>query len=170
MATTITLQHTLDVIAKFDKTDGYASGILPVQFKKLMTFTAGTGVGQIDIAHHVRMTLAASGTQNITLDSGTLTNILGAHAAIVKVKYIGVINSSDEATAATDADILILGNFMTTNFGASFSMGLNAPGVFEWIDGTGKTVVASTGNVFTITNNDASDAAQVDVLIAGTSS
>ena len=169
MATKITLQHDLNVIAKLDKTEGFASGIMPVQFKKLMTFTAGTGIGQIDLAHHVRMTLDASGSKSITLD-GTLTNILGAHADFVKVKYIGVINSSDEATAATDADILILGNFMTTNFGVSFSMGLNAPGLFEWIDGVGKTVVASTGNVFTITNNDGADAAQVDVLIAGTSS
>ena len=169
MATVSTLRFELLVKAVLDKTDGYVSALVAAQFKQFLTLAAGTGGGQVDIIYHDRFALAASGVKNIDLD-GSLDNVLGTIEDFAKIKFIGIANTSSELATVTDADIIITGDFMTTNFGASFAMGLNTPGVFAWFDGTGKAVVADTGDVITITNNDASDAAQVDVLIAGTSS
>lgn len=169
MATqTNTLRFELDVKARMDKVDGFVSGPMIAQFKHFLTLAAGTGQGQVDNIYHKTLQIAGAASSTIDLD-GSLANILGAVADFVKVKFIGISNVSNKQSTVTDADILILGDFMTTNFGASFSMKLNTPGVFCWYDEIGHTVVATTGDDITITNNDASDQAEVNVLIAGTS-
>jgi hypothetical protein len=135
-----------------------------------MQLTSGTGNGAIDILYHDRFTIAASGTQNIDLDLTTNDNVFGTIAAMVKVRGLAFANTSDELAVATDSNITLTGDWITTTYGASASIPIDAGGMFGHLHKDGLTVTATSADVITITNADGSNQAQVDVWIAGSSS
>ena len=129
-------------------------------------YAFGTGTGQADLLHSVEVTIAPSGTETFDLDAGTLTDIFGNLLTFVNVKMIRVQHAADSAASSVN----LAGDFMTTNFGASFSKPL-VPGAisFDSQNTTGYAVTATTGDAIDILNNDGSNSAIVTVDIIGTS-
>ncbi len=168
MAETVTLQYDIDLRPTIKKTEGFVPAVVVPRLMHKRTLTAGNGTGQINLLYHARHSLAASGTATIDLDS-TLSNILGTLAAFAKVKALAIANTSDSLADPTTAAITVDGDWITTIFGASSLWPLDAGGEINWLHRVGQAVTATTGDVITLTNLDASNAAQVDVLIAGIS-
>ena len=167
MAETVTLQYDVDLRPTIGQTEGFVAAVVVPRLQHRRTLTAGNGTGQINLLYHARHSLAASGTVNIDLDS-TLSNIVGTLAAFAKVKMLAIANTSDKLDPPTAA-ITIAGDWITTIFGASSVWPLDAGGEINWLHRIGQSITASTGDVITLTNTDGSNAAQVDVLIAGIS-
>lgn len=124
--------------------------------------------------HVIRQSIAASGTLTIDLD-GALADLFGTTAAFATITGLHIINHSDAprsidgatAAAATDADCVIGGDFITTEYGASTSIPL--PAGAQFLHGPmSLDVTATSGDQITITNSDAENAAYVDVVIVGT--
>lgn len=168
MAETVTLQYDVDLRPLIIKTEGFAGAVVAPRLLHKRTLTAGNGTGQINLLYHARFSIAASGTQNIDLDS-TLSNIVGTLAAFTKVKALAIANTSDKQAEPTTAAITIAGDWITTIFGANSLWPLDAGGEINWLHRIGQSITAGTGDVITLNNTDGSSAAQVDVLIAGIS-
>jgi len=130
------------------------------------TYSLGTAAGQVDLIYSAELTLAPSATTSLDLDGGTLADVFGNLLTFVNVKSIRVHHAIDSAASS----INLQGDFMTTNFGASFSIAYVPNGYFDTSEATaGYAVVATTGDAIDIVNNDGSNSAMVSVEIMGTS-
>lgn len=129
-------------------------------------YSLGTGAGQADLLHSVEVTIPAASTETFNLDAGTLTDVYGNLLTFANVKMIRIQHAADSASS----DIDVAGDFMTTNFGASFSHNLPAGAIYFTSDNSaGYSVVVTTGDQIDIINNDGSNGAVVTVEILGTS-
>lgn len=133
--------------------------------------TTGTGAGQGNLCYTRRLSLSGSGSASIDLN-GALVDAFGDAAVFAKVKGLLISNLSDEQTVPTVAKCTATGNFLIPLFGGGAT---NPPTIpieaGEWVAYQGKktgiTVVATTGDIITITNNDASLTCTVDIVVIG---
>jgi hypothetical protein len=127
-----------------------------------INYTAGTNAGQVDLAYAKRITVASGSPQSIDLSGGGLTTLLGDAASFARVSSIGFCNSGSNTVTLT-------GNFLTTRFGASFSMPLppNARVIYDDPSATGLAVTNSSADTITITSSAGS--VPVDIAIGGRS-
>lgn len=126
-------------------------------------FTNGTGSGQADLLLAQTISLSSSGTQTFDLDAGTLLDPAGNALTFVKIKAIIVAHSSSSAASA----ISIGGDFSSTaGIGTN---ALVAGGSNLIADPTGYTVTATSADVLTVVNADASNTATFDIFLIGTS-
>ncbi|OWK34295.1 hypothetical protein [Fimbriiglobus ruber] len=132
------------------------------------TLAFGTSSGQMNTIVPITYTIAASGTQDITL-SGSLTDMFGATVAgLSTVKGYTII------LAAGGASSITIGGTGPThpialNFGAvgnTWSINSGGPPLSGW-SAAGFTVASGTSDTVRITNNDSSNAAVVTVVFAG---
>jgi len=145
--------------------DNYNTPTANVQQPANQPYGFGTTTGNADLAFSSEFIIAPSTTQTLTLDDGSLT-LMGNSNVFVNVKAIRVHHAID--SASTDIDLA--GDYMTTNFGASFSINLPPNGIFIIGDNTvGYAVVATTGDVIELINNDAVNSAVVSIDLLGTS-
>ena len=129
-------------------------------------YSFGTAAGQADLLHSVEVTIGASTTQTFDLDAGTLTDIFGNLLTFINVKMIRIQHAPDSAASSVN----VAGDFMTTNFGASFSHPLPPAAIyFTSENSAGYAVTATTGDAIDVINNDGSNSAIVTVDIMGTS-
>lgn len=130
------------------------------------SYSFGTGAGQVDLAFSVELTIAPSATTSLDLDAGTLEDLFGNALTFVNVKAIRIQHVSDSAASS----INLQGDYMTTNFGASFSIVYPPGGYFDISEASaGYAVVATTGDAIDLVNNDGSNSATVSVELLGTS-
>jgi len=130
------------------------------------SYSLGTGAGQVDLAYSAELTIAPSATTTLDLDAGTLEDLFGNALTFANVKSIRIQHVSDSAASS----INLQGDFMTTNFGASFSIVYPPGGYFDISEASaGYAVVATTGDAIDLVNNDGSNSATVSVELLGTS-
>ncbi len=125
----------------------------------------GTGSGQASQMWHDTRNLGASATENLDL-AASLTNAFGVTLTFTTVKFILVQAAATNTNSVqfqrhTSAGVPL---FMAALDGISL-----APG--EWFcfasPTTGKTVTATTGDMFTVTNSAGSTGVDYSIVIIG---
>jgi len=130
------------------------------------SYSLGTGAGQVDLAYSAELTIAPSATTSLDLDAGTLEDLFGNALTFASVKSIRIHHAVDSAASS----INLQGDYMTTNFGASFSIVYPPGGYFDISESSaGFAVVVTTGDAIDLVNNDGSNSATVSVELLGTS-
>jgi hypothetical protein len=136
-------------------------------------YASGTGAGKVNKVFRGQYTIAASGNQQLDL-AGGVTDFDGVVMTFTKVREIIV-----ELTNATAASEILVGggtdgtgtNAFATFFGAaSHKIRVGNGGVPFHTgrpDASGWDVTAGTGDILRIENADGSNAATVNVFIAG---
>lgn len=144
--------------------DNYNAPNVKVNQSANQAVAFGGGSGQVNKIYSVQSTISSSSTLSIDLDAGTLTDIYGNALTFTAIKAIRVHHKGTSAAST----VSIAGDFMTTVFGASFNHSLAAGGLYLTSNlASDYTVVASTGDVIEIINNDGSNSATVSVDILG---
>ncbi len=123
----------------------------------------GTGADQADQCWHDRRTLAASGTENLDFQAGTV-NTLGKALALTIVK--GIYFSIESATGGP----LLIGGHATNALGTFFGddtdkLRVRGMGGLATKDATGYAVAA--GDLLTVVNEDGVNAVTYDILVVG---
>lgn len=126
------------------------------------SYTSGTSGGQIDLPYAKRHTISSGSPLSLDLSGGSLKTLLGDAASFARVNTLAVTNRGSN-------DVTLTGNFLTTRFGASFSMPIppNSRFVYDNPSATGLVVTNSTADTITLTS--AAGANDVDVAIGGRS-
>jgi hypothetical protein len=156
---------SLDTILKMGEDSGNAYPVLavtPTFQPTLGQYTSGTAAGQIDLAHMSRQTISSGTPISLDISGGGLKTLLGNAANFARVDFLAFSNRSTNVVTLT-------GNFMTTSFGASFSMALAGGGrfIYDNPSATGLAVTNSTADTITLTS--ASGTNDVDIAIGGRS-
>lgn len=127
----------------------------------------GSGVGQVNKFYSAQATIAPSGTLTLTLDDDSLIDLFGNLNTFTELKSIRISHKSDSLAS----DVTLGGNYMDTNFAGTtnpFTDNMSPGGFYHKGNlQSGYAVVATTGNVISIVNNDGSNAATVTVELFG---
>jgi len=127
-------------------------------------YAFGTDAGQIDIAYSAELTIAPSATTSLILNDDTLEDLFGNALNFATIKSIRVQHKSNSSSSS----INLQGDFMTTNFGTSFSIAYPPGGYFDISESSsGFAVVETTGDTIDLVNNDATNTATVSVELLG---
>lgn len=156
MATTSTFRIDMKVSAPL--TQDNPVGTIPADIDCLVQL----GSSDITKRHYKRYTIAASGSQSLDLASA-LEDGFGNALTITKVKVFIVRNRSTSASAAATVERPSSNGVPILS--AAGTIGLDP--LFVYINKAGATVTASTGDLISINNADASASAEFDVLICG---
>ncbi len=153
----------------------------PINIAQSMTLAFGTGANAFNQVWHDRRVLAGAATETTAIDlAATLTNCFGTTVTFANVKLLVVVNRSNEIITGvhdtiTDAAISV-GDTAANEFLGPFHAagdGLIIPaGAFLCVGNptaAGWSVTAATGDILLISNEDATDQAVYDILIAGES-
>jgi hypothetical protein len=140
---------------------------LPFSDSLLIALTNGTGASMADKVFTDTRTLGASATEDLDL-AGVLTDAFGATITFAKIKAIYI-----EAAVGNTNDVQIqraTANGVPLFMAALDGLPVKPGGCFLWAcPGTGVTVTAATGDLFTITNSGGTTGVTYDVIIIGTS-
>lgn len=124
----------------------------------------GSTAGKVNKVYSDQSSIATSATLSLDLDGGTLEDPFGNANVFTELKYIRITH----AASSLASSVSIAGDFMTTAFGASFSMDLEPGGSFLYSNvNAGEAVVSTTGDVIEVLNNDGSNVATVNIDILG---
>lgn len=139
---------------------------LRVTAEQLLNLIPGTdAVHKANIMFSDRRTLAASGTENLDL-AGTLVDAFGATIAaaeIVLIYIAAAAANTNNVNLSVPASNGFVGPFLAASDGYSVK-----PGEFAlFVSKSGWPVVASTGDLITITNSAGSTAVTYDIVIVG---
>jgi len=128
----------------------------------LLSLTDGTTASKADTYVPDARELAASGTQDYDLDAGSLTDEFGDAVTLAEVVGIIVKHNSDSEASGINISGDLLG--LTTD-----SVQILPGGCFMLFAPTDPAyaVTATTADVITITNEDASNAATYEIIILG---
>lgn len=129
-----------------------------------LNFTNGTGLNQADLLFSIkRVGLGTSATDTYELDDASMKDPLGNGLTFVKIKGIILFHESSSLASAISAG----GDFVTTN-----NLGTNSlsPGSHNQNgEVLGYTIVAGTGDTYTVVNADGSNVADYTLIFIGTS-
>lgn len=162
--TVITAQITSTLTSALD----LATGTVPLDYKKKLTWTSGTGASNSDLIFHDQRTVAASGTDALDL-AGSLSSAYGATLTFVEVRallvYAATGNTNNVRLNRPASNGVPL--FLAAGDGIDIPPG----GLFMWVNpADGKvTVTASTGDLINIDNSSSGTSVTYDVVIIGTS-
>lgn len=131
----------------------------------------GTAAGQCDLIYATQLTIAGGGTT--TIDLATLTNEFGTSISFARLKALYIENNVP--SGSTGASAIAVGNAGVNPFAGIWSPGTATVSIRKstcfWTgivqDATG--YVVGTGVNILITNSDGTNAATVNILIAGCS-
>lgn len=128
----------------------------------------GTGNDQVNALYADRITLTASGTQDIDL-AGVLTDAFGVALSLTKVKAVFFHASINNNVANAVRVTRPASNGFPLFIAAGDGVDLPADGklYIEWPK-AGVAVVAGTGDLITLTNTAGTNTVDVDVIILGT--
>lgn len=166
MALTSTLNFSISGTQTSALDLGTAS--LPFSLASNFSLTSGTGANQADRVFSDTRTLGASATEDLDL-AGVLTDAFGAVITFAKIKAIVI-----KAAAANTNNVNLSRPAGATGVPLflAISDGLIIPPgyTFAWFGpGTGITVTAASGDLFTLTNSAGGTGVTYDVVIIGTS-
>ena len=157
------VSHGIDVVLGTDNA-ALNDKQLSVNDSFVNSFKFGSGNAQANKIYSAKVSIAASATLSLDLDDSSLKDAFGNGLNFANIKSIRISHAGDSAASSVN----LLGDFMTTRFGASFSAPLPAGASFAYADNqTGLAVTASTGDVIEILNNDGSNAADVIIDLIG---
>jgi hypothetical protein len=164
MAATVTA--TLDTNIKFSEDSGNtfpALSVSPAWAPAQQQYSAGLLASNLDLAYMSRQSVASGTPVSLDVSGGGLKDLLGNTFSPAKIACIAIHNRG------TAGNITITGNFMTSRFGASFSMVLTPGGRFVFDDPSlaGLAVTNSTADVITLTSSAGTN--DVDIAIGGRS-
>jgi len=127
-------------------------------------FSFGAGDSQANTMYAAQLVIAPSATTTLTLSDLSLIDVFGDTIALTEIKAFRIFHVK---IFGQSTSINVLGNFVTSNFGASTSYPLTQNAT--WHDQTedGRTVTGTTGDVIDLLNNDGSNQATVIVNIIG---
>ncbi len=135
---------------------------LKIRQGNIRSWRFGTGAGQINKNYAEKFNIAASGSQNVDLEDGTANDINGNPVVFTETRGFRVTHLPGSSASS----IRVLGNFITVNLGAATILKDLAPG--DYLDLNFKmTVTAATADVFTVTNNDGVEIADVAIEAIG---
>lgn len=138
--------------------------VSPQQVAKVLTWQSGTAADQADRSYSLADTLSGSEVLSLDLSSGGgLVDAFGAALAFARVKLAYIENTG----AAGAPDLLIGGTLGIVKSGQFLRPGeclLRAVG-----DATAYPVVNASSDSLTVTNTSNSDAAEVRLLLVGSS-
>lgn len=162
--TVITAQITSTLSSALD----LATGVVPLDYKKKLTWTSGTTVDKADLIFHDQRTLGTSATEDLDL-AGSLSSAYGSTLTFVELRALmifastGNTNNVNLTRPASNGVPLFLA--------ASDGIPVGPGGMFLWFGpADGKiTVTAATGDLITLTNSAGSTTVTYDVIIIGTS-
>lgn len=133
-----------------------------------LSVVPGTSTGQADVAYFESRTLAASATENLDLNAGSLVQPNGATATFAKVRGLLIT-----AAAANTNDVIVGGaasNGWVTPFGAAtHTVTIKPGGSFMLQCPVGYAVTAATGDLLKIANSSSGSAVTYSIAIVGTS-
>ena len=159
---TMTGQHlsTLDLL----------TATVPINYRKTVDLTNGTGALQADVIWSDQRTIAASTTEDLDLAGGGLTDAFGTAFAPAKVKLVAVCAASGNTN-----DVLVGGDANSVPIFADVSdiQPVKPNGCYvAMAPGTAglATVTAATGDIIQVANSGAGTTVTYDILIIGTSS
>jgi hypothetical protein len=147
-----------------------ATGTVPLQLRKAVSLSSGTGAGQADKVFSDRRTLAASGTEDLDL-AGVLLDAFGAAITFARIKGLVI------AAAAGNTNSVVVGAASATQWAtllnAAGTVTLRPGGAFCAIagaaDGTAWPVTAGTGDLLKVANSGAGTSVTYDIVIVGAS-
>lgn len=128
-------------------------------------FSNGTGSGQASQVWHDSRTLSASANENLDL-AASLVNAFGVTLTFTKVKAIIV-----EADSGNTNDVQFTrpaSNGVPLFMAAGDGIALAPGDVFVFMGSVGKTVTASTGDLFNVANSAGGSSVTYRVYILGT--
>ena len=179
--TALSLSFAASVSGSAGKAIDLATINAPANLSKTMELLFGTGAGKANQLWHDRRVLAGAADEGVAIDfAGALTNAFGSTVAFANIKAILIFNRSDEVitdfqSVATDASISVgdtaANEFLGPFHAAGDGIIVPAGGIFLITNPTaaGWAVTAATGDIMLISNEDATDQACYDILIAGES-
>lgn len=156
MATTATARVDLKVAAPL--TQDNPVGTIPADIDSLVSFSSS----EITKRHYKRYTIAASSAQSLDLASA-LEDGFGNALTFTKVKLMVVRNRSTSASAAGSVERPSSNGVPLLSAAGTIAL----DPLFVYVNKAGVTVTASTGDLISINNDDASASAEFDVLICG---
>jgi hypothetical protein len=129
----------------------------------------GTGAGQADMVFADQRTIAASGTEDLDVSGGTLTDAFGATFTIAELKVLMV------CAASGNTNNVVLGGdansvpFLDT---PATTIAIKPGGCFQLADpsAAGITVTDSSGDVIQVANSGAGTGVTYDIIVVGSSS
>ena len=150
-----------------------SSDILGVNRPFSKTLKNGTGAGQVDLVYTRSHTIAASGSLSLDL-AGSLTDPEGTAITFATIKGIAVINTNTAGTLSiTEPASNAVSGLLEGGSGGGVrchaAASADEPGIVLITIPGALTITAGTGDIITITNNDASNAATIYLAIWGIS-
>ncbi|MFD9444951.1 hypothetical protein [Streptomyces sp. NPDC060001] len=147
-----------------------ATATAPLQVRKAVSLSSGTGAGQADKVFSDRRTLAASATEDLDL-AGVLLDVFGAAITFARIKGIVISAAAGNtnnvivgaASATQWATLLNAAGTVTLRPGASFCAIAGAA------DATGWAVTATTGDLLKVANSGAGTSVTYDIVLIGAS-
>lgn len=148
-----------------DKTNlALSSSKLSLDKDYSIAYTYGTDDNKASMCYSKKHSIAASGVLTLDLDAASLEDPYGDVLTFTEIKAFRIYLVSENNGST---NVSVAGDWVTTIFGASTSYPLVKGSIWQHIDTQGLAVTASTGDVITITNGDATNAANVFVDIIG---
>lgn len=162
-----TLKGTLDVVldALYASSLDVGSAEYPVKYRPNVTYSTGTGTGQVNAMFSDTRTLAASGTENLDL-AAALTDAFGNTLTFTKIK--AVIIKADGGNTNEVQVTRPASNGVPLFIAAGDGISLAAGDLFVFAGAVGKTVTASTGDLLTITNSSSGTGVTYTIIVLGT--
>lgn len=161
---------TQGVSGTHSKTLDLGSPNYPFSNSAGVSYTTGTGAGQVDMVFTDIRTLAASGTEDLDL-AGVLTDAYGATMTFARIKSVHVA-----AAAGNTNNVQVTrpaSNGVPWLMAAGDGIALRPGAAVTWASGaadaTGVAVTASTGDLITLTNSAGTTGVSYTVVILGCS-
>ncbi len=170
MSNTLSALIKLHVGATLTQSNDLGAASQPLSYSKSFTFVDGNGLNQAQQVFSDTRTLAASAAENLDL-AGVLTNVFGATLSFTKIKGIIVVASAD------NTNDVVIGGHATAALAALFgdvtdTIKVKPGGMFALVApaAAGYAVVATTGDMLTVTNSAGSTGVTYDIIILGATS
>ncbi len=144
-----------------------ATGLLPIDYEARYDFTNGTGANEATQIFSDKRTLAASASENLDLNAGSLVDAFGAAITLTKIKALiikadaGNTNDVVIGGASSDPIASIMGTTGTVNVKPGGFAAFGAP------DATGYAVVASTAMNLQVANSGGGTGVKYTVIVLG---
>lgn len=168
MATSLKTVITGEISATLSNALDLATGVVPLDFKKRLTWTSGTTADKADLLFHDERTIAASSNEDLDL-AGSLASAYGSTLTFVELRAVMVY-----AAAGNTNNVRLTrpaSNGVPLFLAASDGIDIPPGGFFMWAcPADGKVAVtAGTGDLLNVANSSSGSSVTYDVILIGTS-
>lgn len=146
---------------------GIGTAQVPIDYEKEFDFSNGTGASQADEVFLDHRTLAASTSENLDLNTGTLKDAFGNSVALTKLKALVIRadpgNTNDVVIGAAGS------NPITSIMGATGTANVKPGGIVVFVapDVNGYAITPATAMVLKVANSGAGTQVIYDIIAIG---